>query len=55
MFLHPRLANRFNRLDQDTQQIVGADADFVAGQTNDAGVAGPEHLDLRATTQPELR
>ena len=48
------LARRTGRPDQDLEQVVGSEADFVTGESDNARVAGPEHLDLDAVAQPEL-
>jgi hypothetical protein len=42
------------RLDQHVQQGVGAKADFIAGQTDDARITRPKHFDLRPAAQSEL-
>jgi len=42
------------RLNQHVQQVVGAKADFVSGQPNDAWISGTEHLNPRSATKPEL-
>ena len=42
------------RLYQDVQQIVGSEADLTGGHTEDARVAGSEHLDAGAAAQAEL-
>jgi hypothetical protein len=36
------------------QQIIGAKADLVAGQTQDARIAGSEHFDFRSPAKPEF-
>ena len=42
------------RLDQHVQQVVGAEADFVAGPTDDARIPRAKHLDFRAAAQSEF-
>jgi hypothetical protein len=41
-------------LNQHTESGVRSQADLVPRQTDDARVAGPKHLDLRAAAQAEL-
>jgi hypothetical protein len=36
------------------QQLIGAEANFVAGQPKDARIPRSKHLDLGPTAQPEL-
>jgi hypothetical protein len=43
-----------NRFDQDVEQVVAAEADLVAGESEDAGVAATEHLDPRTASETEL-
>jgi hypothetical protein len=42
------------RLDQHVQQIVGPQADFAAGQPNDAGISPAKHLNFRTPAQTKL-
>jgi len=42
------------RLHQHVQKLVGTEADLVACQSNDAGVAAAKHLNSRAPDQPEF-
>jgi len=42
------LLSRCFRFDEYPQQLVGSAADLVAGDSDDAGVSGPEHLNSRA-------
>jgi hypothetical protein len=42
------------RLDQHVEQVVGAEADFVSGQPNDARIARAKHLDRGPAAQSEL-
>ena len=43
------------RLDQHVEQIVGPQADFAAGQTNNARITAPKHLNFRPPAQAKLR
>lgn len=42
------------RADHDPQALIGPQADFVAGQTDDAGIAGAEHLDGHALAEAKF-
>jgi hypothetical protein len=44
-----------SRLDQHAEQIVGPKAHLAAGQTNDARITAPKHLNFRSPAQAELR
>jgi hypothetical protein len=39
---------------QHVEHRVGPEADLAAGQPDDAGVSGPEHLDANAVAEAEL-
>ena len=43
-----------HRLDHHPQSVVSPETYLAAGQADDAWIAGPEHLELRAAAQTEL-
>jgi len=49
-----RLTHRADGCYQDPQRPVRPQADLVAGHANNAGIAGPEHLDFGSLPQAKF-